>query len=375
VKEKILKIGLYSISIIALYAFLAVRILPLFNFALVEKKNPEYFEFTKYGEQYYANYINHFRENLPKPIDKYRLSDRNPSLEDADIIAFGDSFFDFSRQKTVAERLHDSLGLLVHAEVGFLETKDWYPLYYLNENKYQPNHKRILIYEVVERNIHDRFLLPHQLSFEEKQKDGNPVSLIFKNTRDFIFNSNSEKLFTVMLQGSYLTNWIYCKIATLKFDLFGFISARTPVYSLDKFEVPMLFYDITVSDKPTGFYFNHTDEMIKTYCDNISDLSHKLMTNYNLKLIFVPVPNKYTIYHNKMNPGTEYGNFLPRLYVELASRKISFINLYEDFKASESLLYYGTDEHWNKNGVDIAVKNMLQELRNDTIIKGLTNKE
>lgn len=374
-KEKILKIGLYSVSIIALYAFIAVRILPLFNFVMVEKKNPEYFEFTKYGEQYYSCYIDHFKENLPEPVDKYRLSNRNPSLEDADIIAFGDSFFDFSRQKTVAERLHDSLNLLVHAEAGFLETKEWYPLYYLNENKYQNEKERILIYEVVERNIHDRFMLPHQLSMNEKQKDEIPGSFIFRETRDFIFNKSSEKLFTVLLQGSYLTNWIYCKIATLKFDLFGYISARTPIYSLDKFDVPMLFYDITVNDKPTGFYFDHTDKLIKTYCDNIIDLSEKLMDNYNLKLILVPVPNKYTIYHDKMNPGTEYGNFLPRFYVELDSRNISYINLYEDFKASDSMLYYGTDAHWNKSGVDIAVNNILRELRKDTLIMNLMNKE
>jgi hypothetical protein len=375
VKEKILKIGLYSTSIIALFAFLAVRILPLFNFVMVEKKNPEYFEFTKYGEQYYSCYIDHFKENLPKAVDKYRLSDRNPPLKDADIIAFGDSFFDFSRQKTVAERLHDSLSLSVHSEAGFLETKDWYPLYYLNENKYQSDKKRILIYEVVERNIHDRFVLPHQLFNNEKQKVEKPVSLIFKKTRDFIFNSNSEKLFTVLLQGSYLTNWIYCKIATLKFDLFGYISARTPIYSLDEFQVPMLFYDITVNDKPTGFYFNHTDEMIKTYCDNISDLSEKLMDNYNLKLIFVPVPNKYTIYHEKMKPGSDYSNFLPRLYLVLDSQRINYINLFDDYKSSDSLLYYGTDAHWNKNGVDIAVDKILQELRNDPIIMNLTKKE
>jgi hypothetical protein len=369
--EKILKYLIYIAGVIGLYAFIAIRVLPVFNSMLIEKSKPEYFEFTRYGEQYYASYIRHFREELPKPVDKYRLSDRNPGLNNSGLIAFGDSFFDFSRQKTVAERLRDSLGIGVHARAGFLATKDWYPLVYLSENKYQKAQIKYLIYEVVERNIHERFIIPHELKWKEIDKGQNGLTCILKNFRDFVFNAKSEELFSILLRGSYLTSGLYSGIATLKFDLFGYISSQTPVYSLDKFGCPMLFYDLTVSDKPTGFYFNHTDELIKTYCTNLADLSEKLLDYYNLKLIFVPVPNKFTIYSRVIKPGDEYDDFLPRLYREMQNRNISYVNLYDIYNSSDTLLYYGTDSHWNKKGVDIAVNEILKELRKDVHFKEL----
>jgi len=367
--EKLLKYLIYIAGIAGLYAFIAIRVLPVFNSMLIEKSKPEYFEFTRYGEQYYASYIRHFREELPKPIDKYRLSERNPGLNNSDLIAFGDSFFDFSRQKTVAERLHDSLGIRVHARAGFLNTKDWYPLVYLSENKYQKGQSKYLIYEVVERNIHDRFIFPHELKWKEIDKDQNGLKSTLKKFRDFVFNARSEELYSILFSGSYLTSRLYSGIATLKFDLFGYISSQTPVYSLDEFSCPMLFYDLTVSDQPTGFYFNHADELIKTYGANLADLSEKLLTYYNLKLIFVPVPNKFTIYSRVIRPNDKYDDFLPRLYREMQNRNISYVNLYDKYSSSDTLLYYGTDSHWNKKGVDIAVNEILKELRKDWNIK------
>jgi hypothetical protein len=366
-KDKMLKILIYVSGLMSLYAFLAVRILPVFNSVLIEKKDPEYFEFTRYGEQYYNSRIIHFRETLPKALDKYRLSSRNPDVNNSDMIAFGDSFFDFSRQKTVAERLHDSLHIRVHAKAGFLDAKDWYPLVYLGDKNYHKSQRKYLIYEVAERNIHDRFIKPHEFKWKITNNNPGTATTVFRKIRDFVFNTKSEELFSLLLQGSYLTSGFYSIIATLKFDLFGYISSRTPVYSLDKFEVPMLFYDITVNDKPTSFYFNHNDSLINIYCKNITDLSEKLMDRYNLKLIFLPVPNKFTIYHSTIRPEDKYDDFLPRLCTALGKHHISCVNLYDDFITSDSLVYYGTDSHWNEKGVSITVNRLLELIRKDTI--------
>jgi hypothetical protein len=218
---------------------------------------------------------------------------------------------------------------------------------------------------VVERNIHDRFIAPHELVWTNANESHEGITGIFRKARDFAFNSNSEDLYTVLLQGSNLTSRIYSEIATIKFDLFGYISDKTPVYSLDQFSVPVLFYKQTVNDQPTSFYFNHTDDLIKTYVDNIADLSEKLLKYYNLKLILVPVPNKFTIYVKKIRPFDKYDNFLPRLHRELDARGIKNVNLYDDYISSDTLLYYGTDSHWNKKGVDIAVQKILEEIRHE----------
>ncbi|MCF8369840.1 MAG: hypothetical protein K9G76_12440 [Bacteroidales bacterium] len=352
--SNLLKYLIYFSGILCLYAFIAVRLLPLFNFALIEERRPDYFEFMKYGELYYFSQIDHFKENLPFPEYKYRLSEKNPTLEESDIIAFGDSFFDINRQKTVAERLHDSLGLKVHAASG------WFPLEYLAQNRYKTGKEKTIIFQIVERNIDYRFRGPHKIPIISQKESGMSMRKLAAGVKDKIFLNSSEELYNVLLKGSYPSNLLYSKIATLKFDAFGYISSQTPVYDLQTYSYPLLFYYLTVNDNHTSFYYEHTDEMIKNYCDNLVDLSIKLKENYNLNLIFLPVPNKFTIYYKDIRQDDVYDNLLPRLYAEMAKRPLTYINIYDDFVSSDKQLFYGTDTHWNKNGVDLAVKRLLE---------------
>ena len=363
--KKLLKYLIYIAGIIGLYAFFAVRILPMFNLVLIEDRHPDYFEFTKYGELYYFSQIKHFREELPFPKGKYRLSEKQSSAQDADIIAFGDSFFDFNRQKTVAERLHDTLDVAVHA------VNAWFPYSYFYHIGYEKADPIVIIFEVVERNIPFRFKQPHTRTLTLNPPEphvgfrgmGNKV-------KKFIFPENDEELYSVMLKGSYLTEWLYTNIATFKFDALGYISSRTPVYDLDQFGYPVLFYDLTVNDSYTSFYYEHTDEMIDTYCDNITDLANKLKKDFNLDMLFLPIPNKYTLYYDKIDPDAYYDNFLPRLYNEMEKRNIKYVNVYDDFARSDRQLFYGTDTHWNKNGVDIAVERLLEHLSENPSLSG-----
>ena len=76
---KLLKALIYIAGVVCLYAYLAIRIHPLFNAILKEKVIPEYWENTKYGELYYFNFIRNFREKkltgIPDQISVHR---KNP---------------------------------------------------------------------------------------------------------------------------------------------------------------------------------------------------------------------------------------------------------------------------------------------------------
>lgn len=361
-KEKILKYLIYVSGLICLCVFLSLRVLPLYNAVLTEKMHPEYFEFTKYGEQYYKSYIKHFREDLPTPIDKYRLSKRNAKLSEANIIAFGDSFFDFSRQKTVPERLHDSLNVKVHTVRGY------YPFDYLHDRDYATEETKIIIYEVIERDIHARFFEPQK--FNKTWNDGKDYNNLQRKTifiRKNIFVENAEELYSVLLKGSVFTSGIYSWMATVKFNLFKYIPPATSLYSLTAFDFPVLFWGMTVNDENTSFYYDHSDSLINTYCDNMIFMARNLKELYNLDMVFLAIPNKYTMWHKKINPKDEYDNFLPRLYKEMDKRNIQHVDIYHDFLKSDTILYYGTDSHWNKNGVDIAVENILEHFRKNKV--------
>ena len=138
--EKALRWIINIAGIVCLYAFLALRILHLFNIVIKEKFIPEYWENTKYGELYYFNFIKHFREEgLPECDTKYRFSYRHPNVNEADILTFGDSFFDFTRMETFPEQLRDSL----HKKV-FYHRFDR-PLEYLSEINYKGDEPKILL--------------------------------------------------------------------------------------------------------------------------------------------------------------------------------------------------------------------------------------
>jgi hypothetical protein len=72
-------------------------------------------------------------------------------------------------------------------------------------------------------------------------------------------------------------------------------------------------------------------------------------------MVFMVIPSKYTINHTLLN-NDPYNNFIPRIYKGLEERGVPVIQIYEEFKNSDEVLYYGTDTHWKSNGVTIALE-------------------
>jgi hypothetical protein len=318
---------------------------------LREKVIPEYWENTKYGELYYFNFIKHFREKGLPPHDvKYRHSEKHPSLEEADIYLFGDSFFDFTRMTTFPERLGDTLNQRTYY------ARFDRPLMYLEENNFQNDEEKILLYESAERYIPTRFTLTHQLNTgTEKNKIKESIRYILE---DVIFLENTEVLYSTLLMRSHFTTDAYSFVSTLKFDALDYITDLTPKYTLEH-ERPWLFYYDQLNDEPSSFYYKHSQDEIDTYCDNIKDLSDKLYENYRLKMVFMAIPSKYTIYHKLINDD-RYNNFIPRLYAGLEERGVPVVPVYSDFIDKKEVLYYGTDTHWNQKGLNIVLDNTVE---------------
>ena len=117
------------------------------------------------------------------------------------------------------------------------------------------------------------------------------------------------------------------------------------------YEIPWLFGALQLGHEQGGFYWEAPHEKIVNYCDNIELLSKELRERYNLELVFMIIPSKYTIYHYVVgDDGKKYGNFIPKMYAELKKRNIPVIEVYDEFMAQrkEKLLFYGTDTHWTE---------------------------
>ena len=244
--------------------------------------------------------------------------------------------------KNVPGRIADTL----KKKVFFTRSHD--VLSKLDLKKYQKKDKRYLILESVERSIPELLAGKQNIMIQKKSTMNNIIETVKM--------VNLEQRYTYILQRGFLTHYIYKKLATLKFNLFGYITSLTPVY---KKEPPWLFYCQEVDDRKTSFYYKFTVEEITTICDNLQKLNDQLIEKFNIELIFLPIPNKYTIYHKLLN-NNEYNNFLPKIYSEMMKRNVKVCNIYDSFMNSEKELYYPTDTHWNEEGIKITVSQLLR---------------
>jgi len=358
-KEATLKIVLTIAFVICTYVFISIRFTSpfMFNLTLKEPAIPEHEDFTTYGEHYYkAGLIEHFREDLPQAKEKFRLSNKNSSIREADLLVFGDSHFDFSRQPSFVERIKDSLGLKVFYD-RHRKPYNANILAYLNDLGDIADKSKIVIYESSERFVISRSTVEYKdEGIVSKQ---NPMYEQIKSFRYKIFNPLSNNLYNTFLKKSYLTNYIYTKISTLRFNYFKYINSQIPEYVVNKESGPWLFHYEPVE------FFQRTDiedSLVKHCALNVKKMQQKLKENYNLELIYIIIPEKYSIY-NIRYAGKPYHNFIPKMQKEFEKLNIPYIDLYSDFINIEEELYYKTDTHWNVLGVDIAVENTLEFMR------------
>ncbi len=341
-KNKITKIIINIFGLISLYLFIILR----FNGEPEHLLDSEFFKAYKnyeYGDLYFLNYIDNFRIPTPPLEKEYFDSEPKTEINDAEILIFGDSFFAVdARVKNVPGRITETL----KKKVFFIRSND--VLSVLEMNKYVKKDRKYLILESVERNIPELLAGRHNIMIQKKSTINDIIEIVKK--------VNLEQRYTYILQRGFLTHYMYKKLATLKFNLFGYITSLTPVY---KKEPPWLFYCQEVDDRKTSFYYKFTDEEITTICDNLLELNNQLIEKYNIDLIFLPIPNKYTIYHKLLN-NDEYNNFLPKIYSEMIKRNVKVCNIYDSFINSEKELYYPTDTHWNEEGIKITVSQLLR---------------
>jgi hypothetical protein len=300
----------------------------------------------KYGDLYYLCMLDDFRISLPEYYPTFANSEKLKSLDSADIIVLGDSFFRMTRvEKNFIQFLNDSLKM----NVFFRQEFNVYNV--LKDNNYKKGKSKILLYEIVERHILDNFTY-------KQVKKGN-VKRGLTDAFSIIVPYDREIYYQYVLQKSILTSKIYGIVSNLRFSWFKEITDVVPIYSVNP---PWLFLYKDVDKKFTSFYNNYSDEKIDNVAENIRQLSDELKRDFDIDFIFFPVPNKYSLYSDKIN-NDKYNMFLPRLYAALDKKGVKNIKIYNEFKNSEEILYYPTDTHWNPEGNRLVLKLFIEQMR------------
>ncbi len=334
-------LGVFCVSIFILARFDKIPIW------LADKELIEADETGKYGDLFFLCRVDYFKTELPRLQVPFNITNKKSDINGADILIYGDSYFAGSRVlKTFPELIHDSLNIKVYFE------QETFPLKSLLKNKYVKSKSRVLLYEATERRILQDFRNVHTSFTDEK--------LLLSDIFDNIIPYNQEMKYLSILQKSIFTSSIYSSIMNFRFNTLGLISDLTPLYSKDP---PFLFYYQNVNNKNSSFYYKFSDEEIITVANNIFQLNETLRNDFNIELVFMPIPSSYTINSKYIN-NDKYNGLLQRLYIELQNRNVSTVKLLERFYKSNKILYYQTDTHWNDDGIKIAFEELKFVLNN-----------
>lgn len=334
-----LKYGFYVTGIIGFVVFILVRFDKIPEALIVDG-------IENHGELYFSSYIDLFAAEIENKIHyRERLYHPDRDINKADILTFGDSFFEFPLEKPFSLRLADTLNKEVY------HVNNYYVLEYLDTSRYVKGQQKVLLLDIVERYFPLLFATGHTVFLDQNRKRKNDI---FSK----VFLEDAEKKYTLFLQQSIFTHDIYTRVNTMKYNILGYTPSVIPKFSTD----PVIGFHVeTVNDHVTSAYYHWEDAEIEGMCDNILVLKDSLKEKYNLELLIMPMPNPYTIYRHLID-DPRYNDLLPRLYKGMRKRNIRHVELMGPFLEADGMVYYGTDTHWNKKGQDIALGLVMKEL-------------
>jgi len=336
-KDKALRTVLYLAAILSLAVFIIPKNKALMLLATSGSDiSGDLYRFVK---------IKDFWAPTPAAVDT-SAEDTGRAAESS-IVAIGDSFFSASRG---CPRFTTQLSKAIETPI-FLTNPGIYeqPFRVIKRLRDHRDRMKVVLLESVERALETRFAQPvdpHPPSAPTKR-------LVQGKDLDSWFTTDERYIF--LLKNNVATRPIFEALSTAGFHWFGKISSSTPVYSL---KPPLLFFEeeTGLGAENPSLYTQHSDALVQRMAHNIANLRDGLRSQYGLDMVFMPIPNKLTIYGKFADATTPYDNFLPRLLDALEHQGVKTIRLYEAFRASPELLYFASDTHWNCRGIDLAVR-------------------
>ncbi len=182
----------------------------------------------------------------------------------------------------------------------------------------------------------------------------------------------SEKITAKQAFRNRIINWLPYQVSVYSDRLAKQSFLR---YLSEKFrhiELNNNFWKKTSPKEEKGMLFRDSANL-KMYRQTIVSNSsiHALLTYQNycnemgIKFIFVPIPDKETLYYEKVSPAIPQSTFLVKLDSLLHKNNVLSINLFSLFNERKkmdpaTILYQYDDTHWNGNAVNILADELIK---------------
>lgn len=336
--------GLFLLPVILGLVFLAgSKYEPLGKFLLYGSANHTA---AYQGDLYEINLIQKFKHD-------FKIHDLKPAapIGQARFIAMGDSFFYLGLDsEPVFNFLQNSLagGVFYQQQQEGITPKS-----YLKESGFKPGTAKFFIWETVERSSLYR---ARALSSDENPPSINQGKLQYLKSSAVslanklgpylsIFRPDKPRV-EYLVRNNLLVKPLLAWLKNKDFEWFSDVENDSPLYSTNP---DMLFFKDEVS------FHNDSGKIaqINRAADSIAQEAALLKQGYGLQLVYVPIPDKLSIYYGAVQlPNTySYDGYLPLLEKALAVRGVVTVDVYESFVRyrktnPDALLYYPGDTHF-----------------------------
>jgi alginate O-acetyltransferase complex protein AlgJ len=351
-KKLFWKIGLFSLPFILCFA-VELFILPIDYFTLrpweslvvqnVQVMDGPFYPNQKVHQIVAGEIAPHSPYAVFKPedwvTDKYGYRNRNVK-ESPEVVLIGDSFVagsgltqDNILSEALERRINKEVYSYAPAHPGFLTT-------FLLDKRFKKAPPKTVVFSRAERWLLD---LPavNESSLKEK-------------LRAYIgtFTNKNPALAQLVVTFDRIEKWPMYRYFRAKLDRL-FIQKE---YNLHQGE--LFLYGESVNKEVPEAEIQRLSNIIEEYAN--------VVRARGMRFIFMPAPNKESIYYQLL-PSQKQANFLPRLLEELDGRGVEVVNLQQPFINSYYhqgiLLFPKDDNHWNKNGVNIAADLLYDKIR------------
>lgn len=349
-------VGLLLISVaLSVIILIAGKVKPLGTMILASQERQKG---VVNGDLYSLSFLEGFRET----ITETKLKERFPCA-DKPIVIMGDSFFNTGFDSDpVPNALEESIGKKICYRAT--SRQDLTPLQYVAMMGHTNNDRPgIFVWETIERKSLERALALNSAD----NSDTVPVKKRHSERWEAIHHALFDRVdVEYILKNNRYTRPLNVWLRNKAFAWFGDTNQKTPIATLNP---PMLFMDDEVAFHENASKINQID----TAADAIVHQARILKDRHNLTLLYVIIPDKFSIYGD-LAGGRAYDQYIPRFLEALEKRNVHTLDLYRIFKEQKqkspnTLLYYAGDTHYTPVGkkllIDVLEK-VLDTLSGDT---------
>ena len=277
--------------------------------------------------------------------DKYGYRKQN-SMKRNEIIIVGDSNAvgsGLSQEEILSEVLEKKINRHVYpyAPAGFKS--------YFYEKRFLDNPPDVVIFQIIEREI---------ISLQSPHIPNQKLFVWINRLRETIREFHLQPVA------------IFLDRAFIKMNMLNYLKA-----SIKPKEVRGIIGKGEIEEKRMIFLQGksaHAEISLSQIAQIIKTLKQyaSLFREKGIRFIFVPIPNKETIYYRNIPALKKRSFFLSHLINELKKTDVEYLNTLELFNSAsqsgQKLLYFSDDSHWNAKGVELVSQLLYDRLTSDS---------